>query len=103
MLTIPTTAVPAQTFGVSLGGQDCRLTVYQKSTGLFLDLTVSGAVIMTGVICRDRTRLVRQPYLGFIGDLAFFDTLGKTDPVSTGLGAQYQLIYLEAADVSALA
>jgi hypothetical protein len=36
---------------------------------------------------------VRDEYLGFIGDLAFFDTQGMTDPDWTGLGSRYILGY----------
>lgn len=59
-----------------------------------MDLTVDGAVIMTGVICRDRVRIVRYTYLGFVGDLSFYDTEGATDPTHSGFGTRYQLLYL---------
>jgi hypothetical protein len=51
------------------------------------------------VMCMDRVKLVRHAYLGFIGNLGFIDTQGKTDPDYTGFGARYQLIYLEATDL----
>jgi len=37
--------------------------------------------------------IVRSVYFGFIGDLAFYDTQGTSDPVSTGLGSRYVLEY----------
>jgi hypothetical protein len=91
---IPLQAVPSQSFNVGLSNQACQLNIYQKSTGLFFDLLVANVPIVTGVICRNLTKLVRYLYLGFIGDLAFIDTQGSTDPYYTGLGSRYLLAYV---------
>lgn len=99
MQAVPVQAVPSQTIGASLGGQQVTLNLYQKSTGLFMDVLVAGVPIVVGVICLNLNRIVRSVYLGFIGDFAFYDTQGSSDPVSTGLGTRYGLIYLEAVDV----
>ena len=99
MLTIPLQATPSQSLSVVCAGQNCQINVYQKSTGLYLDLYVSNSPIITATICLDRVRLVRESYLGFIGDLVFADTQGETDPVYSGLGSQYAFLYLEAADL----
>lgn len=99
MKKIPLQAVPAQSFTVPLAGQYAQITVYQKSTGLFVDLSISSDVIVTGVICRHSVKIVRDEYLGFIGDLVFFDTQGESDPEYSGLGSRYQLFYLEASDL----
>lgn len=102
MLIIPLQPLPSQTLSVAVGVQDCSIAVYQKSTGLFLNLSVGGTPRVQGVLCHDRVRLVRQAYLGFIGDLCFIDTQGKTDPVYTGLGVRYLLAYLSPDDVAGL-
>ena len=86
--------VASQTFSVSLGGQSCQINIYQKSTGLFIDVFVNNAAIITGVICLDETLIVRDAYLGFIGDLAFYDTQGSDDPYYTGLGSRWLLAYV---------
>jgi hypothetical protein len=99
MLIIPLTAVPAQTVEVILVQQSCRITVRQKSTGMYLDLYKSGALLIGGVICQDRNRIVRDAYFGFIGDLCFLDNEGREDPVFTGLGVRFSLAYLEVADL----
>lgn len=98
MLVVPLSAVPAQTVRVTLGGQDCRLTVRQKAPGMFLDLRVSDVLLLAGVLCLDRVRLVRSTYLGFSGDLAFEDTQGRDDPTYATLGTRHRLMYLEASD-----
>ena len=100
MQLIPLTAVPSQTFAVALGNQTCQLNIYQKTTGLFCDVYADADLIIGGVICLNQVLIVRDIYLGFIGDLAFFDTQSDTDPVYTGLGGQYQLGYLTADEVA---
>lgn len=104
MLVVPTEALPNQVLQVVLGGQACTIHLYQKSTGLYLNLSVNDALVIAGVLCLVGVRLVRSSYLGFVGDLAFFDTrLGNPSPTagappdevaSDGLGARYFLAYL---------
>lgn len=96
MLLIPTQAVPSQVFSVLLAEQNCQIEIAQKSTGMFLNLYVDSALIVGGVICQNRNRIVRGSYLGFIGDLAFIDTEGDSDPDYTGLGSRYVLAYIPA-------
>ena len=98
MLIIPTQPLPAQTLQVSLSGQAVQLNIYQKSTGLFMDVYSNTVLVIAGVICQNLNLIVRSTYLGFLGDFFFIDTLGATDPVYTGLGDQYQLAYLEPSD-----
>ncbi len=96
MQIIPLLQEDSQSLSVVLAQQNCKLNIYQKSMGLFLDLLVNGSPIIQTKICRDRVKLVRYPYLGFIGDLCFMDTEGVDDPQSTGLGSRWVLMYLEA-------
>lgn len=100
MQIIPLTGIPAQRLFVVLNGQSCTIRVYQKSTGLYLDLVLGGTTILSGVLCRDRVRCVRQAYLGFVGDLAFMDTQGSDDPEYSGLGSRWELMYLEEGDLA---
>jgi hypothetical protein len=100
MLTIPLQPVPSQTLAVLLAGQNCKLAVYQKTTGLYIDLSINDVPVVTAVICRDRARIVRQPYRGFVGELSFSDLLGTSDPDYTQLGSRFALVYLQVADLS---
>ena len=93
-LVVPLDATPSQVLAVSLAGQSCQIDVYQKSTGLYLDLRVADRAIVLGVLCRDRNVLVVDRYRGFAGDLAFYDTQGGSDPYYDGLGTRWQLVYL---------
>lgn len=94
MMLIPLQPVPSQTLTVSLASQSCQIAVYQKTTGLYLDLSLAQRPIISCVLCRNRVLLVRQAYLGFAGDLAFVDTQGSADPVYSGLGTRFLLAYL---------
>ncbi|MDF2386591.1 hypothetical protein JMG10_34330 [Nostoc ellipsosporum NOK] len=78
---------------VQLGAESCRIAVYQKRTGLYLDLFVNDAAVVVGALCRDRTFLIRNAYLGFTGDLVFVDSQGISDPDYTGLGTRYALLW----------
>lgn len=103
MQNIPLQAVPSQTVGAVLGSQNCTINVYQKVYGLFIDLLVNGSLVIGGVVCENANRIVRSAYLGFDGDLIFYDTQGSTDPDYTGLGSRFQLAYLTADDLATLA
>lgn len=101
MQIIPLQTDPSQTLTVTLNNQNCSINVYQRLFGLFLDLYVDGSLVIGGQICENLNRIVRSEYLGFQGDLAFIDTQGTDNPVYTGLGSQFQLLYLSSDDVTA--
>jgi hypothetical protein len=100
MQTIPLAPVPSQTLACVLAKQNASLSLYTRGALLYLDLSVGGVPVVSTRICRNITRLLLDAqYRGFTGDLCFVDTQGDTDPVYTGLGSRYQLVYLEAADL----
>jgi hypothetical protein len=82
--------------------EDGTVTVYDQERGrvivkrpaLFLDLAVNDRLILAGALCLEWTRLVRDAYFGFVGDLAFKDMQGSADPVSSGLGSRWFLFYM---------
>lgn len=106
MQVIPLSAIASQALSVGLGSAIVDLDIYQKSTGLFADITVNDATILTGVICLTGARLVQDAYLGFPGDLMFIDmqaSVGEpgrdyADPDYTGLGDRFVLLWLEPGD-----
>lgn len=104
MQIIPVQATPAQIFQVQLNGQSCTISLYQKFWGLFCDLYVSGNLIIGGVLCLNANYIVRSLYLGFEGDLGFYDTQpsildGPSDPSYTGLGTRFQFLYFAPSDL----
>ena len=96
---IPLQQIPNQSILVQLNGQNCQINVYEKFFGLFLDLYVSNSLIIGGCLCLNLNRIVRSAYLGFIGDLGFWDTQGDSNPYYTGVGARFQLVYLTEAEL----
>lgn len=78
---------------VPSGGIPTDPPVYQSIDPIFLDLYLNGALLLGGVLCLDRNLIVRNAYLGFVGDLSFLDVQGTNDPETTGLGSRYQLCY----------
>lgn len=93
VVEIPLVQTASQTMAVQLGGQLCRINVYQKATGVFLDLYVADVLIIAGVICEDFNPVVRSIYLGFFGDLYFWDSQGTADPDYTGFGGRFLLLW----------
>lgn len=100
MLVVPVQALPAQQLSVILAGQTVDITLRQLVTGLFIDLAANGVEIVGLVLCQNQNRIVRDLYLGFAGDLFFYDNSGAgMDPEFTGLGTRYTLMYLEPSEL----
>jgi hypothetical protein len=93
MLIVPLTAVVSQKLSVLLAKQNCQIAVYQKSTGLYIDLSVNNVPVVQANLCKDRVHIAPEAYLGFVGTLRFVDTIGALDPVYSGLGSRYLLVY----------
>jgi hypothetical protein len=91
---VPLTPVPSQTLAIVLAGQNCNISVFTLTTGLYFDLTADGVPITRTTICRNLGRLLLdRTYKPFVGDFAFVDTQGADDPEYTGLGSRWLLIY----------
>ncbi len=91
--------VASQTLSIVLAQQNCRVNLYQKTTGLYFDLFVDGAPITTCVIGRNGALLLNRGGSNFIGNFMFVDTMGELDPQWDGLGIRFMLLYVEASDV----
>ena len=96
MQQIPLQAVPSQSVRVILDSQNCQLAVYQKTQGLFVDITVDSAPIVSAILARDGVPLACRGYVGIKGNLLFVDTQGADDPDYTGLAGRFALLYLTA-------
>jgi hypothetical protein len=94
-------ATPSQTVSVLLASQPTTLNVYQKSTGLFMDVLLNNALVIGGVICENLNVIIRDAYFGYVGDFAWIDTQGATDPAYTGIGTRYFLGYFSPAELPA--
>ena len=90
---IPLAAIPSQSLNINLNNQACSLSVYQLSTGLFLDLSVNGVPVVTCRACPIATPLIRASYNGFVGEFVFVDVVGESNPNYTGFGTRWFLTY----------
>jgi hypothetical protein len=95
MLIVPVRAVPSQKLSILLANQLCQISLETRWFGLY----VNDSPIVQGVVCQRWNRIVRSAYLGFVGDFAFWDTQGKSDPTFDGLGGRYLLCYLQKSDL----
>lgn len=100
MQQIPVQPLPSQVMNITLANQNCTIKLYQLSTGLYCDLHVGSELIIGGVICENLNRIVRDLYLGFVGDLGFYDMQGTDNPYYTGLGTRFIFIYLTKEDLA---
>ena len=99
MIRIPLQPVPAQSLKIKLGGQNCEIRVYYRFGSTYIDLTVGGAVVCTGAICRDRQGVVQIAQNAFTGNLLFVDMLGNSDPLYTGFGDRWRLFFKAAGEL----
>ena len=100
MQIIPIQDVPSQTFTINLAGQQTQINLYTRTTGMYCDVLVNNTLIIGGVYCANLAKIVQNTYLGFIGDLIFYDTQGDTPPSSPGLGKRYVFYYLSTTDLA---
>ena len=101
MQIVPTQPVANQTLTIQLNNQNTQLNIRQTDFGMFIDVMVNNKPIIMGVLCQNMNRIVRDLYLGFSGDLMFFDNQGDNDPYYTGLGSRYDLLYISPDDLPA--
>lgn len=92
--TIPLQAVPSQSLSIVLSGQNCEISVYQKSTGLYFDLWSNNQVICTARLCVNGVAIVRNTSSGFIGEFYFIDNQLNQNPDYLGLGSVFELVYI---------
>lgn len=99
MKLVPLQAVSNQTLAVTLARQPTQIAVRQNGGNVYFDLLLKGQYIVRTRIVRDRQRLLLDAkYRGFAGDFMFVDMEGTDDPVYTGLGSRFQLVYLAAGE-----
>lgn len=92
-VVIPLPPQPNPNFSCVLDGLLAQFQLRTTDYGLFADVVYNGAPVATGRLCLDRTDINPNRYFGLPQGLFFVDTIGATDPVYTGFGTRYLLIY----------
>lgn len=90
---IPVSAMPSQSFNVIINSVVFRLDIYQRSTGLYMNVWVLGSIVISGAICQNLNPVIHSDYLGLGGDFVWVDTQGSNDPTYDGLGSRYVLTF----------
>ena len=97
-VNIPLQAVANQAFSCILDNKAAQITITTTDYGLFADVVYDGTAVAAGRLCLDRTDINPNRYLGLPQFLGFVDLTGTTDPVYTGFGTQYLLVYGDPSD-----
>lgn len=96
MLEIPLIAFPDQELLITLGGQNCTISVYQRDDYTYLDLIVGQETIVQGAICMPITAIVQKP-ANFRGQLYMWDSTSPDDAQALAkweeLGTRFKLVY----------
>lgn len=90
---IPISTAPNQTVGVQLDGGYAQITLTTTDYGLFADVLYNGVAVALARLCLDRTDINPNRYLGLPQMLCFADLQGTSDPVASGFGTRYVLLY----------
>jgi len=96
---IPITDSASQSLNVVLNKQACVINLYQKRTGVYLDLVVDGTQVCLCSLCLNGIPIVKSTYRGFTGNLVFVDQQGISNPDYSGFGDRYLLYYITTDDL----
>jgi hypothetical protein len=83
------------TFSAVLDGQEAIFNLTTTDFGLFADVVYNGVPVINARLCLDRVDINPRRYNGMPQALFFADTQGTTDPIFTGFGSRYLLVYGE--------
>jgi len=92
-MIIPLNAYPNQDLTVMLGNQKCHMVIKQKSTGMYMDITVDDIVLVVGQLVVNRVPTLFSDYRGFRGVLVFRDSRGNNNPDYREFNDRYTLNY----------
>lgn len=96
MVEVPLIAFPNQELLITLDGQNCTISVYQRDDYTYLDLIVGQETIVQGAICMPITAIVQKP-ANFRGQLYMWDSTSPDDAQALAkweeLGTRFKLVY----------
>lgn len=96
MVEVPLIAFPNQELLITLDGQNCTISVYQRDDYTYLDLIVGQETIVQCAICMPITAIVQKP-ANFRGQLYMWDSTSPDDAQALAkweeLGTRFKLVY----------
>ena len=100
MIDIPLSAIPAQSFTITLNEQNCRLKIYTRGARTYMDLYVDGEAVRQGMLCLSGTRVLQYKTADFDGDFFFVDFKSEFQaPYYTGFDDRFRLFYFTSAEM----
>lgn len=94
MQVVPLVAgIASQSLTTNIAQQAVQMVFSQKRTGLFADISVAGATLAQGVMCRDGVPLLSSVSSLLPGNFAFVDMIGNSDPDFSALGDRFKLVW----------
>jgi hypothetical protein len=93
IVEVPLSALPSQELSLVLGNQDVTVRVLTRGDYLYLDVLKESTPVIQGQLIVTNQNLLPSGLADFIGNFQVVDINGNSDPVYTGLGTQYRLLY----------
>lgn len=90
---VPLIALPSQELSLVLGNQDVTVRVLTRGDYLYLDVLKESEPVILGQLIVTGQNLLPAGLSDFTGNFQMVDLNGDSDPVYTGLGTQYRLLY----------
>lgn len=94
IVEVPLSALPSQELSLVLGNQDVTVRVLTRGDYLYLDILKESTPVIQGQLIVIGQNLLPADLSGFVGNFQMVDINGNSDPVYTGLGTQYRLLYI---------
>lgn len=93
IVEVPLSALPSQELSLVLGNQDVTVRVLTRGDYLYLDVLKETDPVILGQLIVTGQNLLPVGLSDFVGNFQMIDLNGDSDPVYTGLGTQFRLLY----------
>lgn len=93
IVEVPLSSLPSQELSLVLGNQDVTVRVLTRGDYLYLDILKESTPVIQGQLIVTGQNLLPSGLSNFVGNFQMVDINGTSDPVYTGLGTQYRLLY----------
>lgn len=93
IVEVPLSALPSQELSLVLGNQDVTVRVLTRGDYLYLDVLKESTPVIQGQLIVTGQNLLPSGLPDFMGNFQMVDLNGNSDPVYSGLGTQFRLLY----------
>ncbi|MBS4773136.1 MAG: hypothetical protein KHX55_02535 [Proteobacteria bacterium] len=93
IVEVPLSPLPSQELSLVLGNQDVTVRVLTHGDYLYLDILKENEPVILGQIIVTGQNILPAGLSDFSGNFQMVDLNGDSDPVYSGLGTQFRLLY----------